>query len=145
MNRVKGKGLRVKGLFIFVALIFLAAACNHKSTVTINGHTVNIEIAQTQIEREIGLSGRDSLAENSGMLFVFDQPDKYSFWMKDMKFPLDFIWIRDQKVVQITEGVPILPLVSFKPDQLVDNVLEVNSGWVAKNGIKIGDKVELTR
>src|SRR4026208_1251957 len=105
MNRDKKQETRNKWVVVSVSLIFLAAACNHKSTVTINGHTLNIEIAQTQIEREKGLSGRDTLPENSGMLFVFDKPDYYAFWMKDMKFPLDFIWIRDQKVVQITEGV----------------------------------------
>src|SRR5690349_12394377 len=63
--------------------------------ITIDNATFSVVVAKTPEEREKGLSGRDSLAQNSGMLFVFDHPDTYTFWMKGMKFPLDMIFIKD--------------------------------------------------
>lgn len=112
--------------------------------------TLNIEIAKTPEQRAKGLGGRDSLATNSGMLFVFDSPSKYRFWMKDMRFPLDFIWIRNNQVVDLLTNIPppianqtdaTLPI--YGPVSEVDEVLEVNSGVVAKNNIQIGDGVKI--
>lgn len=124
-----------------VALVFLAAGCNRVSTVNINGHIVNVEIAETSKQRELGLSGRQSLASDAGMLFVFEEPDRYGFWMKDMNFPLDFIWIKDSKVIEITSNVPETNLNIYKPKEAVDKVLEVNAGWASKNQINIGDSI----
>src|SRR3989344_7914429 len=59
--------------------------------VTINDAKINVEIADTQDKRAKGLGGRDSLATGSGMLFIFPKADRYSFWMKGTKFPLDII------------------------------------------------------
>lgn len=86
------------------------------------------------------MSGRETLAPNEGMLFVFAQPGIHHFWMKGMNFPLDFIWIRDKVVVEITEDVTIT-VMDLYPHQPVDQVAEVNSGVVAGQQIKIGDKV----
>lgn len=87
------------------------------------------------------MSGRQQLAENAGMLFVFDQPGRYAFWMRGMKFPLDFIWIKGDTVVGITEAVPVTQM-DIKPRQAIDKVLEVNNGFVVQHQIKIGDKVK---
>ncbi len=112
--------------------------------------TVNIEVASTPDARSRGLSGRDSLDPNSGMLFTFDKSDKYSFWMKDMKFSLDFIWINSDMVVDLLANVPApapnqtsdsLPI--YQPVTLVDKVLEVNAGFITSHGIKVGDKIQL--
>ncbi|MEK7616779.1 MAG: DUF192 domain-containing protein [Patescibacteria group bacterium] len=118
-----------------------------KSQQVIIGDTkVNVEIADTKDERSKGLGGKESLASDSGMLFIFDRQDFYSFWMKGLKFPLDFIWIRGDKVVDITENVPVpsegakdedLPIYQSK--EPIDKLLEVNGGFVIQNGIKIGD------
>lgn len=104
-----------------------------------------VEVKATEEEREQGLSGRESLGEDEGVLFVFDQPAKYGFWMKGMLFDLDFVWIQGDKVVEITEGVEAPEgdegPVKLQPKELVDKVLEVKAGWVERNGIEIGDMV----
>lgn len=110
--------------------------------VKIRSAAIDIEIADTDILRQQGLSGKQKLDPNSGMLFIFPTADKYSFWMKDMYFPLDFIWIRDNHIVQLTTNVPVQPLKVLFPDQTVDQVLEVNAGFVEKYDIKVGDEVE---
>jgi hypothetical protein len=80
------------------------------------------------------------------MLFVFDTEGYYSFWMKGMKFPLDFVWINNDKVVQIDKKVsPPLgksPIITVNPNFKVDKVLEINAGEVEANNIKVGDKIE---
>ena len=57
-----------------------------------------------------------------------------------MNFPLDFIWIKGDEVVEITAAVPV-DRMNIRPSQAVDKVIEVNSGWAAENGVKIGDEV----
>lgn len=111
---------------------------------------VKIELANTTELRAKGLGGRDSLDPDSGMLFVFEKPGKYQFWMKGMKFPLDLIYIREAKVVDILEKVPPpqpgqteASLARYQPVTDVDMVLEVNAGFVASHTIKVGDKVFL--
>lgn len=117
--------------------------------VQINGVNLNVEIADTQDKRAKGLGGRASLASDSGMLFVFTEPSKYSFWMKGLSFPLDFIWIRGDKVVSILQNVsPPVPgqqdssLPLFQPSVEVDKVLEVNAGVIARLDIKVGDTLK---
>lgn len=114
--------------------------------VQINGSKLNIEIADTQAKRAKGLGGRENLASDSGMLFVFPEPKKYSFWMKGLSFPLDFIWIRGEKIVSILQNVPppapnqpdsSLPV--YQPNVEVDKVLEVNAGVIQRLNIKVGD------
>lgn len=110
-----------------------------------------VEVAKTESDRKTGLSGRTSLDEDSGMLFVFATTDvRPRFWMKDMKFPIDIIWIDNNKVVQISENIPILmkelpddKIPFYVPRQPVDYVLEVTAGTAKNEGIKIGDSVEL--
>lgn len=116
--------------------------------VQINGKNIKAEIADNQSKRNKGLGGRDSLAADEGMLFVYPDPSKYPFWMKGLKFPLDFIWIKDDKVVDIIKNAPPpeagakdedLPL--YLPKEPVNKILEINAGMVDKLGINIGDNV----
>ena len=109
--------------------------------------TVVIEIADTDAKRAQGLSGRESLAQDQGLLFIMKEPAVHYFWMKDMLFPLDIIWIREGIVVDISENVPApkdgeKPM-TVSPGEPADQVLEVNAGFAEKNGITTGDKVEL--
>lgn len=114
--------------------------------VQINGVNLNVEVADTQDKRAKGLGGRASLASDSGMLFVFSGPSKYSFWMKGLSFPLDFVWIKGDKVVSVLQNVPppaagqqdsSLPI--YQPNVEVDKVLEVNAGVIQRLDIKVGD------
>jgi len=107
----------------------------------------NVEIAATKEKQEQGLSGKQFLAANSGMLFIFNAPDFYEFWMKGMLFPLDFVWINGNKIVDLTENVPRPinggPVKIIKPKTKADKVLEINAGAINANGIKMGDDVEI--
>lgn len=109
---------------------------------------VSVEIAKTPQEREQGLSDRETLCSNCGMLFIFDQPDIYPFWMRRMNFDIDILWIAGDRVVDITLSAKKPSVEDFEsPKEFysskmpIDKVLEVNAGWVEKNGIKVGDKV----
>jgi len=120
-----------------------------RATLTIGGRIFNIEVRDTAAGRSQGLSGREALGENEGMLFTFGSPGDYGFWMKDMKFPIDIVWIRDGKVVGVTEDVPpepektMLSLTSYYPPSPADTVLELRAGAVADYGIAAGNKVTI--
>lgn len=116
----------------------------------VNNVQLDVEIADTQSKRSVGLGGRQSLASDSGMLFEFSESKKYQFWMKGMKFPIDFIWIRQKKVVDILKNIsPPQPgqkdetLPIYVPITEIDSVLEVNAGFVDGHNIKVGDQIQL--
>lgn len=102
---------------------------------------LNVEIADTSEKMTLGLSGRKTLGENNGMLFLYNEPGTYSIWMKDMKFSIDIIWIGENgKIVDLTKSVtPETYPKTFSSKEPVKYVVEVNSGWCDKNNIKIGD------
>lgn len=111
---------------------------------------LKVEIADTQSKRNKGLGGRQSIASDEGMLFVFSDLGKHPFWMKGLKFPLDFIWIRGDTVVDLTQDAPLatagqpdsaLPIYQSKED--VDKVLEINAGIIQRLNIQVGDTVKL--
>lgn len=112
----------------------------------INNHIFTYEIAITDEKRQKGLSGRKSLPQNHGMLFVFQDKGYHPFWMKGMKFPLDFIWIDDNTVVDLTENVPPPKEgeepAHVVPKALVNRVFEVRAGTIKDLNIQIGDRVE---
>ena len=88
---------------------------------------------------------RERLAEDQGMLFILDEEITPSFWMKDMRFPLDILWVdKNKKIAAITQDAQ--PCVgscpNLSPDKKVKFVLELNSGFVEKNQIKSGDKID---
>ncbi len=143
LKKVKQK----KVLFLSIIIVLLLVGCQQKKfkNITIHRQKIKVEIAATTKAQGLGLSGRQSLAENRGMLFVFDKYFKPVFWMKDMRFPLDIIWIKDNIIVDITSNIPIprlhQPLKQYRPKQNVNYVLEVNSGWSLRHHVNIGDKV----
>lgn len=118
---------------------------------TVGNSTVElIGVADTSTKRSQGLSGRAELGPNEGLLFTFDSPFIYTFWMKGMRFSLDFVWILKGRVVDLIENVPPpssqypLPRI-VAPASPVDQVLEVPAGFIKKYGIKVGDQAVLTR
>jgi uncharacterized protein len=106
------------------------------------GLKVAVTVAATDTTREKGLSGKEGLRADEGMLFLFDQPNTYGFWMKDMKFPIDIIWINDGAVVDITTDAALpaageeLPV--YYPRVPVDKVLEVQAGFAKAHGLRTG-------
>lgn len=155
-------------LFLFIAVFVLAALIGFSgidirtevknlfnrnsgqqyatATVVFPSVSVRAEVSKTPEQRSRGLSGRESLQENSGMLFVFDTPGEYQFSMNGMKFPLDFIWINNGIVTGVTEKVPVpsgsSPLIA--PPSPVTYVLEVPSGFAVSHRIIAGTNVTIT-
>lgn len=113
-------------------------------TVCAGSACVNAELADTADKRAKGLMFREGLDENSGMYFVFEEEGRHSFWMKNMKFGLDIIWIDgNNRIVGIDKNV--LPCKDacepIIPDAEVKYVLEVNSGFADRNRVKTGEEV----
>jgi uncharacterized protein len=108
---------------------------------SIGDTVIDVEIADTPEERLLGLSGRDSLKEGQGMLFILDEPGRPGFWMKDMKFAIDIIWIgEDGRVLSIDEGVgPETYPENFAPAEPVKYVLEVPAGFSDTAKIELGE------
>lgn len=105
--------------------------------------SVTVALARTLEERGRGLSGQEGLLEDSGMLFIFPTQDRHTFWMKDMRFPLDIIWINEEfKIVDIViDASEKEPDKVYAPKENALFVLEVNAGFTKKFSIKIGDEV----
>ena len=107
---------------------------------------IMVEVAKSDAKKHNGLSEREKLDVGVGMFFVFDSASKYSFWNKDMLFPIDIVWIKDSQVVDISENMPDFKTSSnytVPPQAEANFVLEVNAGFVKEKNIKIGDKVEV--
>ncbi|MEN8183369.1 MAG: DUF192 domain-containing protein, partial [Myxococcota bacterium] len=110
--------------------------------VTIRGVVIQVELANTLEKRERGLSGRPSLDPDRGMLFLFAEPGFPGFWMPDMRFDLDLVWIRDARVVDLSEFVSRRePQRMHRPREAADAVLEVLAGTVSRHGWRRGDRV----
>jgi hypothetical protein len=111
--------------------------------VTIQGTTVVAELARTPEQRARGLSGRDSLAPDRAMLFVFATREQHGFWMQGMRFDLDLVWIAGERIVDVTHGASHLdPERILAPRVPVDRVLEVVAGTARARGWGPGDRVE---
>ena len=143
------KWILYAALALLVAVLITWFAAPHVSstgkTIGVNGSALHVEIADTESSREQGLSGRASLAQGSGMLFVFPTDGRYAFWMKDMRFPLDILWLAsDGTVVYILPNLsPNTYPRSYASQSNARYVLEVPAGYVQQHNVKIGDKVQL--
>jgi uncharacterized membrane protein (UPF0127 family) len=116
----------------------------------IDGAAFTVEVASTALEQTRGLSFRPSLGAKSGMLFIFGNGSIQTFWMKDMNFPLDMIWISGNTVVGFAQDAPapapgaqLWELPIYTSPANTDKVLEVPAGTVAKYNIKVGDAVTI--
>ncbi len=144
-------------IFIITAIVLIAVfssfadnrAVSDKAEITpvcFNGRCFNAEVASSFSARMKGLMGRESLAEDVGMIFSFSGEDKHAFWMKNTLIPLDIIWIsKNKEIVYIAKNVqPCKSLIcsSVSPDKLAKYVLEINGGKADEIGLKTGDKAE---
>ncbi len=175
MIRLKdGKMKKEMGIFLSLGIILigLGAAASYlflfrhanpplpKNAVKIGNALFNVELATSTLAQARGLSYRESLGADQGMLFIFSGPSTRHFWMKDMNFPIDIIWIGSRgdgtggnnnsgKVLGFAEnavpqpGAALWSLTIYHSPDGTDKVLEVNAGIVAKYGIKVGDAVQI--
>ena len=113
----------------------------------LGGVKINTEVVKSQEDLARGLSFREGLEKDAGMLFVFESLGYWGFWMKDMKFSIDIIWLDENfSVVHIEKKVaPETFPNSFEPNALSKYVLEVNAGFVDENKIEIGSRVTLSQ
>lgn len=107
------------------------------------GVRIPVLVLEREIERERGLSNTVSLPTRTGALFIFAKPGNYSFWMKDMRYPIDIVWIdADWKVLGVTENVvPESYPTAFYPPSDAKYVLEVNAGEARVLKLKQGSVV----
>ncbi len=139
-------------IFVLAAIIPLLAFYfltgfswpEREATVVLGGQRIVIELAKTDQERKQGLSGRLSLEPNQGMLFLFPQKGRYSFWMKEMKFNLDFVFLDGEKIVDLVQNIPFpqkdQSTQFWRSEKEFDKVLEMNAGMIQQLGVKIGDE-----
>jgi len=137
------------GVLAVAAIVTALLARTPKQTptnyVSINGRTVAVEIADTPASQSRGLSNHPPLAENQGMLFIFPDRQTRTFWMKEMLFPLDIIWLDGNRIVKISANLPaegVSPSKIYSSDSPVNYVLEVNAGWADRAGVKIGELID---
>lgn len=105
---------------------------------------VKVELATRDKDRQRGLMYRQEMGANDGMLFVFEEERKLTFWMHNTCLPLDMVFInKDGVIVGIDENTPTMSDQTFGPDCPASYVLETNAGWTRKNGVRAGMKVSL--
>lgn len=122
------------------------------ANVKIGDANLKLEIADTESSREQGLSNRENIGFYNGMLFVFDEPSYETFWMKDMNFDLDIIWVdKNKKIVQIDQDVSAHSYNStdpkssekFSSTEKILYVMEVPAGFAKDKDVVVGDVVEI--
>jgi uncharacterized membrane protein (UPF0127 family) len=155
MKLLKDAFFLLVGLFVLIGSFYLflqqPAPAKYQvqsvSTLKINEHIINIEIAESDEARARGLSGRTTLESGHGLLFVFPTPGMYGFWMKDMNFPIDIIWISDDwRILGIEKSVsPESYPTAFYPKSPITYALELPAGEAEKLGIDTDSIVYLDR
>ncbi len=142
--------MKVDRLVLALLLVFAIFSCSRKDVLQTQELRINqwkhtVEIADTRETQEKGLMGRDSMAEDHGMLFVYDRDARKSFWMKNTKIPLSLAYIAaDGTIREIYDMEPLSTRI-VDSKYSVRYVLEVNQGAFDRHGIKVGDKVEFIK
>jgi uncharacterized membrane protein (UPF0127 family) len=131
-------------------LAALLTGCSADTTATaspyieINGTAITVEVAKTEAQRVQGLSGHEPLNDGQGMLFIFEDKVPRTFWMKDMRFALDILWIEDGTIVKISSNLPPEgnePKNRYRSDIPANYVLEVPAGWAERHHVTSGDRI----
>lgn len=120
-----------------------------RGRVTIGGQTIDVEVARTPAARQQGLSGRAALEPGTGLLFLHPAADRHRYWMKDMRFAIDVVWMREGRVVDVSHRVaPPRPgedgrAIVVAPREPADAVLELPAGWARTHGFDPGQRVTI--
>ena len=135
----------IRWLAALAALLFTLAASAQDGpqklrAIPLNAgmHVIQAEVAQTPVQRQIGLMNRPAMGVNEGMLFVFEVPSQQCFWMKNTLLPLSIAFLSDDGTVVNIEDMQPQTLDSHCSRKEVRYALEMNVGWFAKRGIKPG-------
>lgn len=132
-------------VFLLLSLFYFFSMKKESAYLLINQEKINLTVLDNDKTRIKGLSGADKLSENSAMFFVFDQIGDYGIWMKDMKFPIDIIWISDEYVINHIEkniSPDTYPKV-FRSNIKSKYVMELNANFVDKYNLSVGDKLNI--
>lgn len=136
-------------LIFFLLIIFFILKNkreeNNFSFALVDNVKINLEIADNDEERYLGLSFRQSIPEYSGMLFLFPEKGIRSFVMRDMNFPLDIVFIEENKIIDIYSNLPFdvdSSKVLYNSSLPVDKVLELNGGFCQQHNISVGDEIK---
>lgn len=151
-NASRIKILLIIVFFLLLTLIGVIIIGKQKtinlSTIDIAGQQIKLRLAKTPSEQQLGLGNVKNLPADEGMLFIYDSYIIPNYWMKDMKIPIDIIWIKDDMVIGYEEDlrpqVDNINLPTYSPKTFVNYVLEVNSGFVDKYSLRIGDIVNIS-
>ena len=138
--------LGISGLWVSCANADRKSDWKPGDTITLNvaGHALEIELALTRAMQARGLMKRESLPENHGMLFVFDRPERRSFWMKDTWIPLDIAYIDASGTIREIHALfPNNQNSVVSKSREIQFALETNRGWFKGKGIRPGDRIEL--
>src|SRR3989339_236317 len=139
-------------VLFMIGMGFLMYRFNYQkdhAQISLQGNIFKVEIADSVVEHTNGLQGRSKIGAEKGMLFIFSDRTKRVFWMKDMKIPLDIIWIDGNRVIDLTKnakpepGVAFNQLKAYQPISPVTDVLEVAAGTIDRLNIKIGDDFKI--
>ncbi|MBF0353332.1 MAG: DUF192 domain-containing protein [SAR324 cluster bacterium] len=118
----------------------------HAQIATPSGVRLDVELADTEEKRHLGLGFRQGLSEGKGMLFIFEEKELHGFWMKNMRFPIDIIWLDNHKIVHIESDVPspvsAQDLPVYKPSRMANMVLEIGAGQARKLGLITGQSLK---
>ena len=140
-----GIGALFAVIFLFSVFTMDQEESNSSPTLKIGDASLEIEIVDMIDQQILGLSGRESLPENAGMLFVYNSSGNPGIWTKNMNFAIDIIWIdKDREVLEITSNVsPDTYPTIFRSQDPILYILEVNAGWSERNNINVGDNIVL--
>ena len=146
MNRNTLSCLHCFTATLIMTLAFTALACpveNEEIALSISGHVLMTEIATNPASHQCGLAFRQQLPADHGMLFVYPEDQVLRFWMKDTRIDLSIAYLdSDGNILEIHDMYSDDPYRQTISRQPARYALEVNRGWFAENGIRIGDRVE---
>lgn len=139
--------------FILTLLLFLSGCRKHENRreITVAGNEISVYLARTPGERIRGLAGKEKIGENEGMLFIFPNTKKRSFWMMGCKYSLDLAYINRNGIIReiVTmgrekPGTPVSKMKRYpsKSDE-IKYALEMRAGWFKKHGVEPGTRIDL--
>ncbi|MEK7465035.1 MAG: DUF192 domain-containing protein [Patescibacteria group bacterium] len=159
-RRFLGSGFRSDGIVLGGGVVLLAIlgmlSVVHRerprniALVSFGSEHFSLEVADTPVLHQRGLGGRTELPERGGMLFLFGELGARTFWMKDMKMPIDIIWLAGSRIIGVEHTVPAPPsgipdeeLPRYHSPEPADRVIELAAGRTEELGLRVGQTVEI--